>query len=60
MHKSQNRNACCVKKNQGKVSLPKVKNSTIKDLNDSEVDEISNDELKTTMIIMANTIKEDI
>jgi hypothetical protein len=48
-----------VKKNQGKESLPKVKDSTTKDLNDSEVGEISNDELKRTMTIMANTIKED-
>jgi hypothetical protein len=34
------------------VSPPKVNNSTIKDLNNSEVDEISNDELKRTIRII--------
>jgi hypothetical protein len=32
------------------MSSPKVSNSTIKNLSDSEADEISNNELKRTMI----------
>jgi hypothetical protein len=39
------------------VSPPKVNNSTIKDLNNSEVDEILSNELKMMMIIMVNKIK---
>jgi hypothetical protein len=45
----------CENKTKQGVS-PKIKNSTIKDLNDSEVGEISNDKLKRTMIIMTNKI----
>jgi hypothetical protein len=41
------------------MSLLKVNKSTKKDLNDSEADEISNKELKRTMIRMINEIKED-
>jgi hypothetical protein len=41
------------------VSLWKVKNSTIKELNNSEVDEISKDKFKRTMIRMTNKIIED-
>jgi hypothetical protein len=37
----------------------KVNNSVIKDLNDNEVDEISNIELKRTMIRVINKIRED-
>jgi 1,2-phenylacetyl-CoA epoxidase PaaB subunit len=42
------------------VSLWKVKNSTIKELNNSEVDEISKDKFKRTMIRMTNKIKKDL
>jgi hypothetical protein len=38
----------------------KVTNSTTKDFSNSEKDEISNKELKITMIRMINEIKEDI
>jgi hypothetical protein len=41
------------------MSPPKVNNSTIKDLNNSEVDEIPNNELKGMKIRMINKIKED-
>jgi hypothetical protein len=41
------------------MSPPKVNNSTIKDLNSSEVDEIPNNELKGMKIRMINKIKED-
>jgi hypothetical protein len=46
-------------KKQGNTSPPKVNNSTIKDLNDGEVDEISNNKLKITRIRMINKIKEE-
>jgi hypothetical protein len=36
-------------KKKGNMSSPKVNNSTIKGLNDSEVDEFSNNELKRMM-----------
>jgi hypothetical protein len=42
------------------MSSPRVNNSTIKDSNNSEVDEISNNELKRTMIRMTNKIKKDL
>jgi Txe/YoeB family toxin of Txe-Axe toxin-antitoxin module len=42
------------------MSPPKFNNSTIKDLNDSKVDEISNNELKRAIIRIINEIKEDI
>jgi hypothetical protein len=41
------------------MSPPKVNNSTIKELNNSEEDEIANNELKRTMIRMINEIKKD-
>jgi hypothetical protein len=40
--------------------ISKVNNSTIKGLRDSEVDEISNNELNTMMIRMINEIKDDV
>jgi hypothetical protein len=46
------------RKKQGNISLPKVNNSTIKELNDSEADRISNNELKRKMIRIINEIKE--
>jgi hypothetical protein len=41
------------------MAPPRVNNSTIKDLNDSEMDEISSNDFKIT-IRMINKIKEDI
>jgi hypothetical protein len=41
------------------MSPSKVSNSTIKDLNYSEMNEISNNEPKRTMIWTANEIKEE-
>jgi hypothetical protein len=46
-------------KKQGNVSPPKLNDSTIQNLNASEVDEISNNELKRTWIRMINKIKVD-
>jgi hypothetical protein len=45
MYKFQQRNTSNMKKS-GNRSPPKVNNSIVKDLRDSEVDEISNNELK--------------
>jgi hypothetical protein len=45
LHESQHRNKSNMK-NQGNMYPSKVNNSTIKDLNNSEADEISNNELK--------------
>jgi hypothetical protein len=56
MHKSQLRN---IIRKKGNMSAPKVKCSTIQGLNDSEVDKISNSDLKRTMARMVNEIKED-
>jgi hypothetical protein len=42
------------------MSSPKVNNSTVKDLNDSEVNEIANNELKRAMIRLINEIKKDV
>jgi hypothetical protein len=58
MYKSQCRITNNMKK-EGNISPPKVNNSTIKDLNNSEMDEISNNEPKRTMIRMINKNKED-
>jgi hypothetical protein len=49
-----------MKKKQGNMSPPKVNNSTINDLNNSEADEIADNELKRTMITTINEIKKDI
>jgi hypothetical protein len=46
-------------KKRGNMSPPKVNNSTIKELNNSEEDEIANNEFKRTMIRMINEIKKD-
>jgi hypothetical protein len=46
-------------KKQDNMSPPKVNSSTIKDLNDSEADEMSSDDLKRTMIRTVNKIKKD-
>jgi hypothetical protein len=40
------------------MSAPKVDNSTIKNLNDGEAGEISNNEFKRAMIKIINDIKE--
>jgi hypothetical protein len=53
---SQSRNTNNIKK-KGKNVSSKCQNFIIKDLKDSEVDEISNNELKTMMIRMANEVK---
>jgi hypothetical protein len=45
-------------KNQGNMSPPKANNSTMKDLSDSEADEISNNELKRKMIGMSDANKD--
>jgi hypothetical protein len=45
-------------KKQSNMSPPEVNNSTIRDLNDSEMDEILNNKLKRTMLRMTNEIKE--
>jgi hypothetical protein len=47
-------------KKSGNRSPPKVNNSIVKDLRDSEVDEISNNELNTMMIRVINEIKDDV
>jgi hypothetical protein len=39
--------------------LQKINNHWVSDLNDNEVDKISNNELKRMMIRMINEIKED-
>jgi hypothetical protein len=47
-------------KNKVICHLQKVNNYTKKDLNNSEADEMSNNEIKSTMITTINKIKEDI
>jgi hypothetical protein len=46
-------------KKQGNKSPPKFHYSTIKDSNDGEADEISNNKLKRIMIRIIKEIKED-
>jgi hypothetical protein len=58
MYKFQCRNTSNIIK-QDIGSSPNVNNSIIKDLNDCEADEISNNEFKRKMMRMVNKIKED-
>jgi hypothetical protein len=58
MHKSQCRNTRIPKKTRQHVST-KSQQFTINDLNDCEEEEISNNELKRTVIKMINKIEED-
>jgi uncharacterized Fe-S cluster-containing protein len=46
-------------KKQDNMSPTKINNSTMKDLNDNQENEISNNELKTAIIRMGNKIEED-
>jgi hypothetical protein len=46
-------------KKEGNMILQKINNHWVSDLNDNEVDKISNNELKRMMIRMINEIKED-
>jgi hypothetical protein len=57
MHKSKCRNKRNMRK-QGNMTPPRVNNSTVRDTNDSEVDESLDKEFKRMIIIMIKESKE--